>query len=118
VKENLKKIEPILESSNAEILRDFELTIPDKELNEQELLDYLSEAIGYMIEHKLDFLLSLLYRLDVDEYKINNALLPGNPEPANVGLANLVLQRQKQRVATKKAYKVQNTDSWDWGDDD
>jgi hypothetical protein len=118
VEENQKQIEPIMESSNTQILQDFELTIPEKELNEQELLDYLSEAIGYMIEHRLDFLLSLLYRLDVDEYKINKALLPGNPEPANLALAHLVLERQKQRVATKKAYKVQNTDSWDWGDED
>jgi hypothetical protein len=117
VKENLKQVEPILESSDTQILLDFELTIPEKELNEQELLDYLSEAVGYMIEHRLDFLLSLLYRLDVDEYKINKALLPGNPKPANIALAQLVLDRQKQRVATKKAYKVQNTDSWDWGDD-
>jgi hypothetical protein len=117
VKENLKQIEPIVESNNTQILHDFELAIPEKELNEQELLDYLSEAISYMIEHKLDFLLSLLYRLDVDEYKINRALLPGNPEPANLALAHLVLQRQKQRMATKKAYKVQNTDSWDWGED-
>jgi hypothetical protein len=118
VEENQKQIEPIMESYNTQILQDFELTIPEKELNEQELLDYLSEAIGYMIEHRLDFLLSLLYRLDVDEYKINKALLPGNPEPANSALAHLVLERQKQRVATKKAYKVQNTDSWDWGDED
>ena len=118
MKENLKQIEPLEESSNAQILQDFELTIPEKELNEQDLLDYLSEAVGYMIEHRLDFLLSLLYRLDVDENKINKALLPGNPEPANRALAQLVLERQKQRVATKKAYKVQNTDSWDWGDDD
>jgi hypothetical protein len=117
VEENLKQIDPIVEQDNTQILQDFELTIPEKELNEQELLDYLSEAVAYMIEHRLDFLLSLLYRLDVDENKINKALLPGNPEPAHLALAHLVLQRQKQRVATKKAYKVQNTDSWDWGDD-
>ena len=83
--------------ATTEILRDFELTIPDKILSEKELLDYLSEAIAYMIEHKLDFLLSLLYRLDIDEDKINKALLPGNSAPANTALAHLVLERQDRK---------------------
>ncbi len=100
--------------TTALILRDFELSDPQKELTEQELLDYLAAAIEYMIEHKLDFLLSLLYRLDVSERKINEALLPGNREAANIALAKLVLDRQKLRVATKKAYKEQNPSNWDW----
>ena len=96
------------------ILRDFELAEPKTELSEQELLDYLADAIGYMIEHKMDFLLSLLYRLDVAERKINEALMPGNPEDANIALAKLVLERQKQRVATKRAYREKNPTNWDW----
>ena len=100
--------------TTALILRDFELTDPQKEMTEQELLDYLAVAIEYMIEHKLDFLLSLLYRLDVSERKINEALLPGNREDANIALAKLVLDRQKLRVATKKAYREQNPSNWDW----
>jgi hypothetical protein len=114
VKKNTNQILPIEAADNSDILHDFELTIPEKKLNEQELLDYLAQAISYMIEYKMDYLLSLLYRLDVDENKINNALLPGNPEPAHVALARLVLERQKQRVATKMAYKQQNIASWDW----
>jgi hypothetical protein len=96
------------------ILRDFELTAPTTELSEQELLDYLADAIGYMIEHKMDFLLSLLYRLDVAERKINEALMPGNPEDANIALAKLVLERQKLRIATKQAYRAKNPSSWNW----
>lgn len=100
--------------TTALILRDFELVEPDREISEQELLDYLSDAIGYMIEHKLDFLLSLLYRLDVSEQKINTALLPGNSEDAPVALAKLVIERHKQRVATKQAYREKNPSNWDW----
>lgn len=105
-------------SSNQEttalILRDFELATPNTEMSEQELLDYLAEAISYMIEHKLDFLLSLLYRLDVSERKINQALLPGNSEDAPIALARLVLERQKLRVATKQAYREKNPTNWNW----
>jgi hypothetical protein len=83
-------------------------------LNEEEMLSYLGDAISYMIEHKLDFLLSLLYRLDVDENKIRQALLPGNPVQANIALAQLVWERQKQRVATKQHFRKQNPTNWDW----
>lgn len=100
--------------TTALILRDFELVEPNKEITEQELLNYLSDAIAYMIEHKLDFLLSLLYRLDVSERKINEALLPGNTEDAPNALAKLVLERQKQRVATKRAYREKNPTNWNW----
>ncbi len=100
--------------TTALILRDFELSDPNKEMTELELLDYLASAIDYMIEHKLDFLLSLLYRLDVSERKINEALLPGKEETANIALAKLVLERQKLRVATKRAYREKNPSSWDW----
>ncbi len=100
--------------TTALILRDFELAEPKNELSEQELLAYLADAIAYMIEHKMDFLLSLLYRLDVAERKINEALIPGNKEDANIALAKLVLERQKQRLATKRAYREQNPTTWDW----
>ena len=100
--------------TTALILRDFELIDPEKEMTEAELLDYLAAAIDYMIEHKLDFLLSLLYRLDVSEQKINEALLPSNKEDANIALAKLVLDRQKLRVATKRAYREKNPSNWDW----
>ena len=100
--------------TTALILRDFELIEPERELNEAELLVYLADAIAYMIEHKMDFLLSLLYRLDVAEPKINDALSPGNPEEAHVALAKLVLERQKLRVATKQAYRAQNPTNWNW----
>jgi hypothetical protein len=107
-----------LEAQNKEVtaivLRDFELKAPDKMLNESEMLAYLADAISYMIEHKLDYLLSLLYRLDVDEKKIRQALLPGNPIPANIALARLVWDRQKQRIATKQHYRAQNPSNWDW----
>jgi hypothetical protein len=114
VKKHTRENELNEETDATAILSDFDLSVPEKSLNEQELLEYLAEAISYMIEHKLDFLLSLLYRLDVDEQKINTALLPGNPEPANFALAQLVLERQKQRMATKIAYKKQNPTSWNW----
>ena len=100
--------------TTALIVRDFELTPPEKAMTEAELLNYLADVIAYMIENRLDYLLSLLYRLDVAEDKINRALMPGNAEDANVALARLVIDRQKRRIATKRAYREQNPSNWNW----
>jgi len=101
-----------LETTQTLIVRDFELEPTEKLLPEEELLRLLSEQIAYLIDHKVEVLFSLMYRLDVDENRVNAALAPFAPEPANVGLAKLVLERQKQRVYTKQYYKPEKP--WNW----
>jgi hypothetical protein len=91
----------------------FELNIADTTLSEQAMLDLLAEHVGYLLEHKLDFLLSLMYRLDVEEAKINHALAPFHSIPANIALAQLIFDRQKQRLHTKRNYKPIKIEGWD-----
>lgn len=86
------------------IVKDFELEPSDVQVTEEELLRVLADQIAYMIEYRLEFLLSLMYRLDVNERKVNAALSPMSETPANEALAKLVFERQKQRVFTKKHY--------------
>ncbi len=95
------------------ISRDFELENAGQMLTEEAVLRALSNQIAYMIEHKLEVLLSLMYRLDVKEEKVELALSPASTEPANVALARLVLERQKQRVFTKNYYRQDGLDGWD-----
>lgn len=98
------------------IVRNFELETTEESLSEEELLELLTHQVAYMIEYKMDYLLSLLYRLDVLEHKINHALSPVAIDPPAIGLAKLILERQKQRVATKKEYKPKDEDleGWEW----
>lgn len=110
-----KKMADHLETAQALIARDFELQTQEEKLTEEDLLRLLAEQVAYMIDHKLEVLLSLMYRLDIDESKVNAALSPFAPEPAHVGIARLVLERQKQRAFTKQYYK-QNS-NWDWDED-
>jgi len=98
---------------SALIVKDFELENVKEELTEEELFKLLANQIAYMIEHQLEMLMSLMYRLDIDEQKVNYALSPYSPEPANVGIAKLVLERQKQRVFTKSYYKQPPLDDLD-----
>lgn len=98
------------------INRDFDVTeTEDDSLTEEALLRVLSNRIAYMIEHQLELLLSLLYRLDVAEAKVQMALSPLSSEAPNVAIAQLVIERQKQRAFTKLHYKPEDLgDGWNW----
>lgn len=105
---------PTKENPNELILSEFELVLPESETpSEEAIFQTLCDRIAWLIEHNMEYLLSLLYRNDVLEHKILDALSPGNPEPANVALAKLVLERQAQRLATKKQYGSQRTNEVD-----
>ena len=89
------------------LAKTFELEAPDEEISDEQLFQILADQIAYMIEFRMEYLLSLLYRNDVLEWKINEALSPANEDPANIALAKLVMERQQQRLATKEEYKVE-----------
>ncbi|MCB9299876.1 MAG: hypothetical protein H6566_04445 [Lewinellaceae bacterium] len=105
--------EDTLATTTELIIRDFEMQPQEKTLTEEELLQLLADHIADMIEHRLEFLLSMMYRLDVDERKVDRALSPYSDEPANLALAKLVLERQKQRAFTKQYYKQQDLEDMD-----
>lgn len=87
----------------------FDLEYEDRKQTEQELFDHLANHIAWLLESNKDFLLSLLYRLDVLEPKINRALSPGNPIPPHVALAQLIIERQIERMETRQKYASRPT---------
>lgn len=95
----------MIAETTALIARDFGLEGHEVPLTEKELLALVANEVAYMIEHRLDFLMSLLYRLDVLEPDINFALSPYCTEPANEALAQLIVDRQKKRILSKREYK-------------
>ncbi len=101
------------EQIQALIVKDFELESVEEKLSEEELFNLLANQIAYMIEHQLEMLMSLMYRLDIDENKVNFALSPFAPDPPNIGIAKLVLERQKQRVFTKSFYRQKPLEDMD-----
>ena len=84
-----------------------EKLFPDQlfELSEDDLYQAIKERVTYYLEKSPDLLMSYLYRLDVLEVKINAVLSPQSPIPPIEGLSRLILERQKERIATKKKYK-------------
>ncbi|MEM9819790.1 MAG: hypothetical protein AAF985_01905 [Bacteroidota bacterium] len=95
------------------IARDFGLELGEEPLSEEALLELVANEVAYMIEYRLDFLMSLLYRLDVLEHKIDFALSPYSIEPANIALAQLIIERQQQRILTKRQYRQTKLDDLD-----
>jgi hypothetical protein len=78
----------------------------------------LIEYISWLMEYRMDFLLSLLYRLDVTEQAIKGAIHPGNTMPPAEAIANLILERQLERLETKRKYSkptdAEGLEGMDW----
>ncbi len=106
--------EDYLSETTQLIARDFELEGTAELVTEEELFNMLANRVAWLIEHRMEYLLSLMYRMDVSEDKVNFALSPQSPEPANVAIARLVLDRQKERIRTKREYRQDKLDDWDW----
>lgn len=97
------------------ILKKFEIETEQVYNSDEELLAVLSKQIEYMLQKKSEFLFSLLYRMDVKEAKVDAAMHPGAPEAPHIGLARLVLDRQKQRNFTREKYKQEPIDDLEEG---
>lgn len=103
------------ENTKELIAQDFELeTVEGESITEEQLLMLLAERMDFLIQNRPEFLFSLMYRLDVDERKVEAALSPFAPEPGHIGLARLVIERQRKRAFTKQFYKQEDLDDLDW----
>lgn len=113
------KMEPekVIQKTTQIIEGAFDLPITTTAINEEDLVQALAQKIADMLEHEPEQLMSALYRLDVLEEKIHPVMRPDAEEPANVALARLVIERQKQRVLTKATIQVkpiEGMDGWEW----
>ena len=72
-------------------------------LDDPAVLEWFAARVEIMMRDQLDLLLSTLYRLDVEEHKIQHALHRSGEPPARA-IARLILERQKQRMRTRRQY--------------
>ncbi len=84
------------------------------DLSDEQWLEAIADRVQWFLDNDKDLLLSYLYRLDIDENKINDALAPIANEPAHIILAKVILERQKLRLLTKNRYKVQPIEGWEY----
>jgi hypothetical protein len=72
-------------------------------------LSYLHEKLTLVIEHLLENnfekLLNAMYRLDVSERKFHEVLTGSNASEVGSKLADLVIEREMQKVKTREMYR-------------
>jgi len=101
-----------------EIVKQINKTLEIKEellqkvTNEEELINLLSLYIQELINKDFEHLLWLLYRIDVGETKVKKAIQEAGPEKTPKIIAQLILEREKEKIKTRKKYSSNDTNEW------
>lgn len=76
----------------------------------------LCEKVGEMINNDFSKLVQLLYRMDVSEEKLRNLLLHKPDQDAATLIAELMIERQLQKIKSRKENKrtgnIPEEDAW------
>ena len=86
------------------------LDLPEAEINMikapglDELHNYLTSAIRELLDTDFNRLLNALYRIDVSEQKVSEAINLEAPDKIAATLATMIIDRELQKVVTRKKY--------------
>jgi hypothetical protein len=78
-------------------------------VSQQELREQLVAHINQLINHDFEKLVFYLYRIDVDETKMRRLLEQREGEGAAGLIADLIIERQLQKIESRKKFKQENT---------
>lgn len=85
-------------------------------LSMDELKKLLADYINPLISNNFHKLISILYRVDINESKLKKLLTDNPAQDAGIIIAELIIERQLQKIKTKKENKGNNTiseeDKW------
>ena len=76
----------------------------------QEVHTQLSDYINNLIKNDFDKLIAYLYRIDVNEQKLKTLLQQFPLQDAGNIIASLIIERQEQKIKTRKQFSQQDTD--------
>ncbi len=71
----------------------------------EQLKEYLTKKISELIDNNFDKLINTLYRIDVDEDKLQLAFVDKNKSMLPEAIAGLIIERQLQKIEMRKKYK-------------
>ncbi len=74
-------------------------------LKDRLFFDKLAGYINDLVNNDFDYLLSLLYRIDVDEKKIRHLLATKKEANAGELIAQLMIERQEQKIRSREQFK-------------
>ena len=99
LKENLDKT--LLQNINL----NFGLKLRRKLMPETELLELLTIAVATLLQTNTQKLFGILYRHDVSETKLRQALLADDSRQIAENVARLVIEREKQKLEIRRRYQ-------------
>lgn len=79
-------------------------------LSYSEIHAQLSDRVNQLIKSDFEKLVSLLYRIDVSEQKLKSLLQQFPGEDAGNIIATLILERQQQKLKTRKQFSQRDND--------
>ncbi len=84
--------------------KELSLELAEK-ISSAELQQQLIAYVDQLIQNNFEYLVSLLYRIDVSEPKITMLLKEQPNEDAAKIIAALIVERQLQKIQTRKQYR-------------
>ena len=104
---------------NKEIVSDInqslEISLTDS-ISLEELREKLSQHINHLINHDFEKLIYFLYRVDVNEKKMRNLLEKKKGDNTASLIADLIIERQLQKIESRKNSKkddsISDDDRW------
>jgi len=85
------------------ISKDFDI---QNELTENQLHQAMVDAFAYLVDHDFPKLIQILYKADVDQYKLKVLLENTEGLSSAEVIANAYISRQKAKVETWKKYSL------------
>lgn len=97
---------PILVKNAAQKLGEyFEHDLISQSTTYQQLHERLTELIVYLLLHKMELLLQVLYRVDVFERDTKAAFAQNDPKLIAPELAKLIIDRELKKAETRIKYR-------------
>lgn len=71
----------------------------------EELIEGIQKVLRPLLNHQMDKLLTIFYRLDLDESKVRQILSLTEPEILEKSLALLILKREIEKAKWREKYR-------------
>jgi hypothetical protein len=99
-----------LYSELASELSRFDFPIASDCLTIEKLKIEISREVNHLISTDFSRLISLLYRLDISEKKLRNALAAPKVENAGDVIAEMIISRQLEKIKSRNSFKTAGHD--------
>jgi len=86
--------------------QNFQLPIAINEMQDAE--NFLGEKINSLIKDDFNLLIQILYSIDVNETRLKQVLKDNPNEDAGKIIAELLIERQLQKINTREKFKRKN----------